>query len=373
MAPNECDTFLRDSLEIIKNINKLLIKSKNMNGEVKEDIKVNLEQLKEMIINENHVFNSFKSDILNKVIENNERHNVLLNDLTQQLMNKNNVINDTYAKVTTKEMVKHGNGSNYQPQHVVIVKPVDKNGTSSDTEKIVKSTIKPCDLNIGVKRVNEIANGGIVVECRNEEECDKLINEIGIKTKRIIASKPIKKKPRLVVKGVRNDIDENDLIELLINNNLCVKEFLEGKEAEDHISLKFKFRRKSRDGDNMFCLEVSPEMRQIIFKNQKLFIEWNSCSYEDFLPIIRCFKCNAFGHMQNKCTQSDNSCGHCGQNHKTIECKVKDRNQYFCLNCDKFNRKKNQKQKYDTNHSSLSPECKRFAEIKQKVLVKINV
>lgn len=121
----------------------------------------------------------------------------------------------------------------------------------------------------------------------------------------------------------------------------------------------------------MYCLEVSPELRKIVMKTKRIFIDWNSCRVEDSLPIIRCFKCNGFGHKSDVCSLADSRCGHCGGPHVTKVCN-ETRNKFFCTNCDKHNKIQNQKQILNTKHSAYDGSCKYFIRIQETIKFKIN-
>ncbi len=236
----------------------------------------------------------------------NARHYDLLVNISQQISElKEQSSIKTYSEVVRSDP----SPKSENPQHVVIIKPNKEKGikTSTETEKALKSAVDPHKLQSGVKRIKNISDGGLVVECRSDKECQKLIEEISKKTEDVIAGKALKKKPRLVIKGVNNDFNETELIEKIISNNESVKKFLSGMDSDsnsEHISFKFKFRRKSRNID-MYCVEVSSEFRKVLMKAQKtLFIDWKSCPFEDYIPIIICYNCNGFGHKKGDCTQN---------------------------------------------------------------------
>jgi len=332
--------------------------------------------LKEIILNQSEEINKIKTNIINEIMSKSERNFSVLSNLIDSIeQNKSHKV--SYAEVITEGTIINRSISTFSPQHVVVVRPTDKTKPSEETKQLIKNKVNVNKNKIGVNRITNIRDGGVAIECRSEEDCKKLINEVSAKVKGVAADRPKKISPKLVIKGVSHDVKESELINIIINNNEIINNFVTGmtpEELESHISLKFKFRRNSNRLEDMYCIAVSRELRSKIFNNQKrLFIGWNACYFEDYLPIIRCFKCSGFGHMQDRCTQTEFSCVHCGENHKTLECKQKDKTKNFCVNCDRINSKKNQKQKYLTNHSSFSTECKCFAEIKGKVLSKINV
>ena len=69
--------------------------------------------------------------------------------------------------------------------------------------------------------------------------------------------------------------------------------------------------------------------------HQRLFIEsifYKTINFvQNGIQIIRCFKCQKFGHISAKC-QSGEKCGHCSENHLFSDCPKKNQ-ESKCANC----------------------------------------
>jgi hypothetical protein len=191
--------------------------------------------------------------------------------------------------------------------------------------------------------------------------------------KAVVAEKPPKRMPTIVLKDVTNNINETELLDQIVNNNNQIKEFLKfkGQDISEHMKIKFKFRKKDKKFNDMYCLQVSPDLRKIIFKSGRIFIGWNSCRIEDSLPIIRCFRCNDFGHKSTECQLKESRCGHCAGPHETKTCTT-DSDRNHCTNCAKHNSIPNQKNKYETKHSAYDRTCKSFIRIQSIVKSRID-
>jgi hypothetical protein len=371
MALREGNTLLLECEKICLNFSESIKLSGNLKLEIKKQLIECVNQLKDVVIKQNDIIIRYENEISTQVSQQNDRHYNAVVNIEKQLQEMNqNLFNRSYSEaLKSTPVLKMANKS----QHVVIVRPDDKNIASTETEKLLKKTINPQQLKIGVKRVKNIRDGGVLIECRTEEECEKLSQEISSKTRGLTTDRPKKREPKLVIKGVSSEIKDTQLIDEIITNNSVIHRFLDGmtqKEIESHISLKFKFRKKSKTRDDMYCIQISPQLKTIINGCQTLFIGWNSCHFEDYLPITRCFNCNGFGHISNNCNQSYASCGHCGGKHKTHECNT-DRSSSFCTNCDKFNKSKSQ-QILDCKHSAFSSMCQSFLKVQEIVKSKIN-
>jgi hypothetical protein len=101
---------------------------------------------------------------------------------------------------------------------VVIIKPKNDTSKSSETEKLIKTCVSPQKLKIGIRKLKPISKGGVVIECRDDNECEKLIQELST-NKQVSASKPTKTNPKIVIKGVNNTISETEIIDKIIENN----------------------------------------------------------------------------------------------------------------------------------------------------------
>jgi hypothetical protein len=274
-------------MDIIKKQNLLLIEQKI---KISDDLKSQ---------NERHI------EALNKV-------NKILSEIKCQ-----SKIN-SYADVAKSEGFLH---LKTNQRHIVIVRPED-NKTSKQTEDMVKKHVKPNDLKIGIKSIRYISRGGLSIECRDEKECQLLSEEIGKQTLRLKATKPEKKRPTIVLKNVSPDIHQTDLFENILEKNYEIKDYFENqnKDINEELKIKFKFRKSNSNSKDMYCLEVSPELRKLMLRIGRIFIGWETCKIEDSLPIIRCFKCHGFGHKSMECQTAVEKCGHCGGDHQSKDC-----------------------------------------------------
>jgi hypothetical protein len=116
-------------------------------------------------------------------------------------------------------------------------------------------------LRIGVKNIRNISKGGVIMECDTSEDTDKIINAIKSHSNEIIATKPIKKKPKIAIYGVSEEFSDHDIIDELIEKNEAIKTYLACVNSEDidqEIKIKFKFRRNNKISTaNTWVLEIN--------------------------------------------------------------------------------------------------------------------
>ncbi|KAL4101171.1 hypothetical protein QTP88_021192 [Uroleucon formosanum] len=75
-------------------------------------------------------------------------------------------------------------------------------------------------------------------------------------------------------------------------------------------------------------------VRPSIFKalvGKSLFIGLSRCKVKEYVDVVRCFKCQRFGHRALKCVQTVDTCGRCAvKGHRTNDCKSAS---VKCANC----------------------------------------
>jgi hypothetical protein len=148
---------------------------------------------------------------------------------------------------------------------------------------------------------------------------------------------------------------------------------LDDEQRKRNLSIKLKLRKKAEQIDSTYILEISPELRKIMFKEcHKLKIGWNVCDFKDYHFVMRCYHCSGFGHKSSECSHNKDKpcCGHCGLDHLLSDCNIR-KERHFCVNCDYYNKKTNTKA-YKTNHSSLSNECQSYQRMLSIVKSKFN-
>jgi len=107
------------------------------------------------------------------------------------------------------------NTINKTTSHVITVFPKSQDITSENIKKKIKPEINPIALKVGINKIKNISKNGIIIECKTTNECEILKNEINSKLNTgCEAKQPIKKKPKLIIYNVSNDIDKETLISL---------------------------------------------------------------------------------------------------------------------------------------------------------------
>ena len=187
------------------------------------------------------------------------------------------------------------------------------------------------------------AEGKIEVELSNESDAKKLLasTSLEIRSTNRHLSIPIRVSPHASKNSSRGVISCRDLCDVPDD------EILEGLQDQGVIQVKRLLRKgESRSSDSgtfliHFAGKTLPE---------KVRVGWMSIKVRPFTPNpVRCFKCQVFGHVANKC-RGEERCGRCAEHgHKSTACKALTPK---CAGCGE-------------NHEAWSPHCPKLTEAKQ--------
>ena len=78
----------------------------------------------------------------------------------------------------------------------------------------------------------------------------------------------------------------------------------------------------------LYCYKVSSDVRNIIQKSERIFIDMNSHKVTDHFRVIQCFKCKGFGHKAGSkfcplVTSENSVCLYCFGGHISKTCTYK--------------------------------------------------
>ena len=115
--------------------------------------------------------------------------------------------------------------------------------------------------------------------------------------------------------------------------------------------------RTSRKGVNVgnVVIELSQGMRDVLVREGRVYVKWRACKVKEFVNVLRCHKCFAFGHMMRECNVENRLREKSGDSgHLKDKCK----NATVCRNC-RLRRKK-------CYHSVLSVECPEYVRMQER-------
>lgn len=231
---------------------------------------------------------------------------------------------------------------------VVIIKPKDGDQKRDDTRSSIKKAINPA--NFVIKGMKNASKGAIVIQCDDDENCEKLLTEAEQKLgDKYNVQKPRKLLPRVKMLKVDDPIDDD---EALIKELKQKNPFIENDAIEI-----IKREQVKRNGQNLKgCFNIVLQLDGVaynkVMENGKLYLGWNVCRVVDNIYIRRCYKCLGFNHNGAEC-RNKAVCGNCGsEDHQKKDCTSTD---IRCANCAKANTRL--RMQLSTDHNIWSSEC----------------
>lgn len=230
---------------------------------------------------------------------------------------------------------------------ILIVKPRNADDAAS-IKNIIKATINP--ESDPVKKMQLTSRGDFIVHCNDSNALSTIKNKL---TQKIgdtgEVKEPATAKPRLKVVGFDSDYFDDDtrLISAIRKQN----DKLFDETSEIQIADKKKMRGKDL---HTAVLTVDVNTFKRVLTAGKIFIGWNSCKIYEHIEVMRCFKCNQFGHLARECKEEEFVCPLCADKHSMNLCRVKE-DGYKCANCIRANTEL--KLDVDYKHCAFSLKC----------------
>ncbi|KAM3957319.1 LOW QUALITY PROTEIN: uncharacterized protein ACR2FA_008702 [Aphomia sociella] len=245
------------------------------------------------------------------------------------------------------------------PLPCVVAYPTEERASeltsSSATKEALMKAIKPSD---GFQIVGKkTAKSGVVLRVSNEAQIKKLesVGSAGLRLE-----KPKGRRPRILIKDVPENMDDKRFLAALYGQN--VKGELKINENDFIKNIKIVRRRSAAYCRKWIGIELSPEIRShFIGTKDKLFIDFATCRFVDDLEVVRCLKCQQYGHVSKYCNESKSTCAHCSGQHDTRECtKIKETEfKPVCASCRRLKKADNHK----TGSQSCPTYCSRLQQL----------
>ncbi|XP_020295237.1 uncharacterized protein LOC109860519 [Pseudomyrmex gracilis] len=202
----------------------------------------------------------------------------------------------------------------------------EKFASSKETKETFKKIIKPVDFNLKVNRIMSTRNKGVRIEAfsgdidkiKNSKELDKA----GLEIKQFT-----KLRPRLILHDVPVDMSREDLKTELIALNL-------DRTIDTDVDVIYIFPPKRNRAYVSCIIEVFPAIRAKLLTGSHVYINYSTCRLEDYVRVLQCYKCLAFGHISKNCSAAS-LCGHCAEAHEMKDCPKKD-STALCGNCKRW-------------------------------------
>jgi len=164
--------------------------------------------------------------------------------------------------------------------------------------------------------MKKVTKGVVMIGCENKNQAEilreKVANDMGVK---YIIQAPKKKKLKIKVFDVdKEDCERNqEFWRRIEEQNGFTKNTL---QEIVHKSLIGKSQRMT------IIAEVDAKTHDVMLEEGKVKIGWNICRVQDYIGILRCFKCCSYYHFARDYKKKV-ACGQCASKHASREYKDK--------------------------------------------------
>lgn len=240
----------------------------------------------------------------------------------------------------------------------MLIYPKNKAQTSEETKHAIKTILNPTKMGLKIERMNKVRNGGVAIEMDNThfDAVKKTLEAT------FVANIPSKRRPKMKLYDVPVDMTDEEIL-----NDVYKQNFEAHGYDYDSFKDKFKilFKVGPRDQQTtQIIIEVENELRKIIQSSGRLYLGWSSCKTVDHFIIIRCFKCQRFGHLAKECQSKTDVCSHCAEEgHSIKECLEKEWS-YRCSNC--------KQAKVSYNHNVNDFACPKYTKERERLIMQTN-
>lgn len=234
-----------------------------------------------------------------------------------------------------------------KPKHSVIVTTGIDTPTHEDTLKRVSDTLRANENGHQIEGVRKIRNGKIVISCASKAEIQRATDRLRT-NKDLKVEEAVNKNPLVVIKNLMSYQDFGDIERAVQNQN---RNLLEGLTAEE-MRMEERYRRRARNPlEAHVVLRVTPQLWQRMTAAGKLFIGIQHVRVEDQSPLLQCSKCLGYGHGRKNCSEKEDLCHYCGEEHLRAQCpKIEAGQPPNCINCKKAKH-------LDAEHAAYSSQC----------------
>ena len=150
------------------------------------------------------------------------KHGNRLAEIVKQIEElKKRVTSQTY----NEERITYANIAK-RAQETILIKPkVGLDFSFNSTKNIIKTKINPTELDVGIRKMENVADEGVVISCGSKEEQEKLKLAVESKIGADFSVQVISKsKPMIKIIGIEEEMTKQEIKECIIKQNVSIDE-----------------------------------------------------------------------------------------------------------------------------------------------------
>ena len=250
-----------------------------------------------------------------------------------------------------------------QLRHTMVIK--NDNESPVDNSLLEKTCVENGISVCRTFKFNKSSDTGIVLNTKSD--ADKFIKKMADNLPKHKVDLVPAMKPTVNVVGLARKYTEEEIRDMMVKQNPGVTSVFESDSAEDkYMDVMAVTELRTRPGYFKATVRVSNLIRSVIQKqSDRLYMgSQQTCKVYDNLYVLRCYKCQGFGHHSERCT-NDSRCGYCAADHETRDCdKRTEEAAKCCVNCKSAGLP-------ELKHEANSLQCQSLIEQQTKLKKKI--
>lgn len=250
---------------------------------------------------------------------------------------------------------------------VLVVKKSENSGMSIDSAVLRKTCV---ENGIQVSKSFATSNDEIGLVVNSDSAAKTLVDKLKLSAPEHKVQDLPTKTPTINVVGVPSGITKDELKHEIFQQNPVIKKLhldLSG-EGEGKFSILSISKLKNSQEISKATIGVSNTIRDYIANgsNDRIYLGNGTCKVYDSFHVKRCFKCQKFGHISEKC-KNVSVCGFCSGSHQTRDCELKNSSDSSAACCNNCKNSDVSEQKENYNHTAYAIDCPIFKAEQAKI------
>lgn len=230
-------------------------------------------------------------------------------------------------------------------------KTLDAEAVKSEVKRVCKA-----DGELGIPNDILVTKlGQIILKLRNKKETEiarTLLQKDENLRDKIVINVPKRRRERILIlsvdpvveeqeisKSLRRAMDEMETGDVTMDRirarisdpglDVSVRSALEVMLGEHVHGFEIVRKINTRNGRVNWLIDVDRQARDYLIGRRRICVDFERYRIVEHINIIRCFKCQTYGHVANRCA-GEQRCAKCSGSHQTLVC---DSENVVCANC----------------------------------------
>lgn len=231
----------------------------------------------------------------------------------------------------------------------VVVTPTE--GTVQDIREDLRKVSKETQDFPKLTDVILTKTGQLVLKVTSRQDTDKIKRTLEPWGERVKIVTPRRRRQRVLLLSLERDTSEDSVLD-------SIRSVLQDSGLDDDKELEVVRKIPTRAGRVNWVVDVDDESFASLIERRRLCIDFDRFRVVEYIQIMRCYKCQEYGHMASRCS-GVLKCTKCAGEHGQIDCKSVIE---ACANCLK---EKDDDETVDSEHRADSPDCPCFKKYRE--------